>query len=141
MASHANNHMDLVRVQQRLLYLAEAVDRAIISAQRALLTQDIAEAQQIIIADLLIDQLRVALEDDVHRLFAQQSALPGVLHQRTAESQHGHSAEENDPRRIAISKQVQNAPEADRPHHRVAGNFRYADRTTRRDARRGRPHC
>lgn len=78
MASHANNHMDLVRVQQRLLYLAEAVDRAIISAQRALLTQDIAEAQQIIIADLLIDQLRVALEDDVHRLFAQQSALLGA---------------------------------------------------------------
>ena len=77
MTSRANYHADLARVQQRLLHLAEAVDRAIISAQRALLTHDMAEAQQIITADLLIDKLRVELEDDVHRLFVQQSALLG----------------------------------------------------------------
>jgi phosphate transport system protein len=78
MTSRSGYHADLARVQQRLLHLAEAVDRAIISAQRALLTHDMVEAQQIITADLLIDRLRVELEDEVHRLFVQQSSLLGA---------------------------------------------------------------
>jgi phosphate transport system protein len=78
MTSRANYHADLARVQQRLLHLAEAVDRAIISAQRALLTHDMIESQRVVTADLLIDRLRIELEDEVHRLFAQQPSLLGA---------------------------------------------------------------
>jgi phosphate transport system protein len=78
MITRTNSHPDLARVQQRLLHLAEAVDRAIINAQRALLTHDRVVAQQIISADLLIDRLRVELEDDVYRLFVPQSLLLGM---------------------------------------------------------------
>jgi phosphate transport system protein len=78
MTSRANYQTDLARVQQRLLHLAEAVDRAIISAQRALLAHDMVEAQRIIIADLLIHRLRGELEDDVHRLLIQRTLLLGA---------------------------------------------------------------
>jgi phosphate transport system protein len=69
---------NLINLQERLLRLAEGVDRALIGAQRAMIQQDIGAAQCLLVDNGHIDRLRDALERSAHRLLAQHPQLVGA---------------------------------------------------------------
>ena len=73
--SPTKNDADLADLQQHLLRLAEAVDRAIVGATWALAHRDTDEAQRVIDGDAAIDELRYALEQDAILLLAGQQLL------------------------------------------------------------------
>jgi len=70
-----NNDADLADLQQHLLRLAEAVDRAIVGATWALAHRDTDEAQRVVDGDGAIDELRYAIEQDAILLLAGQQLL------------------------------------------------------------------
>ena len=73
--SPMNNDADLADLQQHLLRLAEAVDRAIVGATWALAHRDTDEAQRVVDGDGAIDELRYAIEQDAILLLAGQQLL------------------------------------------------------------------
>jgi phosphate transport system protein len=73
--SPTNNDADLADLQQHLLRLAEAVDRAIVGATWALAHRDTDEAQRVVDGDAAIDELRYAIEQDAILLLAGQQLL------------------------------------------------------------------
>jgi phosphate transport system protein len=78
-APATNRAPDLMDLQQRLLRLAELVDRAIIGATGALANRDLGAAQSVVDGDTLIDGLRYVIEEQAVQLLAQPSLmLPDV---------------------------------------------------------------
>jgi phosphate transport system protein len=75
MPLQSNHAPDLIDLQQRLLRLAEVVDRAIISATGALANRDMGAAQRVVDDDTLIDALRYALEGQAVQLLAQPNLM------------------------------------------------------------------
>jgi len=68
----ANNGLDLAVLQQDLLWLAEAVDRAIVGATWALAQRDPDEARRVLASGMTIQELRGALEQRAILLLAGQ---------------------------------------------------------------------
>jgi phosphate transport system protein len=64
--------MDLADLQQHLLRLAEAVDRAVVGATWAFAHSDVDEARRVLDGDAAIDGLRRALEERAVQLLAGQ---------------------------------------------------------------------
>src|SRR5262245_59051462 len=71
----SNYAPDLADLQQRVLRLAEVVDRAIISATAALANRDMGAAQRVIEGGTTIDTLRYALEGQAVHLLAQPNLM------------------------------------------------------------------
>jgi len=74
-APATNQAHQLVGLQQRLLRLAELVDRAIISATGALANRDMGAAQRVVDGDTMIDALRYAIEEQAVQLLAQPNLM------------------------------------------------------------------
>lgn len=73
--SHSTDHVtDLYR---RLLRLAEQVDRAIVGAFAAFTQHDASEAERVVAGDLVIDELRAAIEGEVLQLLVDRQQLSG----------------------------------------------------------------
>ncbi|GAB4195116.1 MAG: phosphate signaling complex protein PhoU [Roseiflexaceae bacterium] len=77
MAVRTRYQHDLRDLQQQVLFLAEAVDRALVDALWALSQRSVGTAQQIVREDSQIDAQRVAIEEHALRLLACQQPLLG----------------------------------------------------------------
>jgi phosphate transport system protein len=75
MAATSNLTREIADLQQRLLRLAELVDRAVIGATWALANGEVAEAQHVVDGDDAIDAQRYALEAHATRLLCEQHLM------------------------------------------------------------------